>query len=86
MKANASRQYTIRNIPDSVDSILRQRARETDKSFNQVALEALMAGVGESLRPKRNFTGIAGTLPAEEAACFDAEIERQRQVDPELWK
>jgi plasmid stability protein len=80
-----SRQYTIRNVPDSVDSVLRKRAQESRKSFNQVALEALAAGANQSLKPKRDFSGIAGTLPSDEAAWIEAEVRRQRQIDPELW-
>ena len=86
MKTNSSRQYTIRNVPEHVDGVLRQRARDTHKSFNQVALEALIAGAGETQKPGRDFSGIAGTLPAEEGALMEREIQRQRQVDPELWR
>jgi hypothetical protein len=85
MKKN-TKQYTIRSIPEQVDRVLRQRARRAGKSFNQVALEALIIGAGESLRPKRDFSGIAGSLSDAEARKMDESIELQRQVDPELWK
>lgn len=81
-----SRQYTIRNIPDRVDRELRKRARTSGKSFNQVVLEALSSGAGESLRPKRDFSGVIGSLSVEEAGRIEDEIRLQRQVDPELWK
>ncbi|MBX3169042.1 MAG: hypothetical protein KF760_16665 [Candidatus Eremiobacteraeota bacterium] len=70
MEASTPRQYTIRNIPDDVDAALRQRARDTKKSFNQVALEALMAGVSKDRRPVRDFSDIAGGLSPEEAGKF----------------
>ena len=85
MKTNSPRQYTIRNVPESVDCVLRQRARESNKSFNQVALEALIAGSGQSIKPRRDFRDIAGTLPREEAELLELEIQRQRQVDSALW-
>lgn len=84
MKKNA-RQYTIRNIPERVDRVLKQRVREYGKSFNQVALEALMAGAGESLRPKRDFSEVIGSLSAKEAALLEEEIRFQHQIDPNLW-
>ncbi len=85
MKKN-TRQYTIRYIPLQVDRVLRRRAKEAGKSFNQVALEALASGAGESLRPQRDFTGIVGSLSKREADQLEEEIARQRQIDPELWK
>ena len=85
MKSTSKKQYTIRNVPDYVDSVLRQRAQDSNKSFNQVALEALIDGAGQSRRPKRDFSDIAATLPSEEAAMMEAEVSRQRQIDPELW-
>ncbi len=86
MKANTSRQYTIRNVPEHVDLILRRRAKESGKSFNQVALEALAAGAGDSPRPKRDFSEIFGTLPMDEAELIDAAIAAQHVIDPEIWK
>jgi hypothetical protein len=85
MKKNASRQYTIRNIPDSVDRILRQRAEQSSKSFNQVVVEALTAGSGEPEK-KRDLSGIFGSMTAEEADQLDEAIRYQRQVDPKMWE
>jgi plasmid stability protein len=82
----AAKQYTIRNIPDRVDRVLRQRARELGKSFNQVALEALVSGAGEALRPKRDFSEIVGSLSEKEATKIDEEIRLQRQIDEKMWK
>jgi hypothetical protein len=81
-----SRQYTIRNVPDRVDRALRRRAKETRKSFNQVALEALANGAGESLKPKRDFSEIIGSLSEKEASQIEEEIGLQHQIDPGLWK
>ena len=81
-----TRQYTIRNIPEGVDRALRRRAREADKSFNQVALEALVAGAGENLKPKRDFSEVIGSLSAQEAERLEGEIRLQHQIDPDLWK
>lgn len=81
-----ARQYTIRNVPDQVDRVLRRRAKETGLSFNQVALEALSSGTGETAGPKRDLSGIAGSLSAKDAERMDDEVRHQRRVDPNLWK
>jgi plasmid stability protein len=86
MKKNTLRQYTIRNIPDGVDQRLRRKAKESGKSFNQVALEALTLGTGQSLKPRRNFTEIIGSISSKEAEKLEEEIRLQRQIDPDLWK
>ena len=81
-----ARQYTIRNVPEYVDRCLRKKVRETGKSFNQIALDALAAGAGEKSMPQRDLREIAGSLSKPEADRMDDEIRRQRQVDPELWR
>jgi plasmid stability protein len=79
-------QYTVRNIPEDVNVILRQRARESGKSFNQVTLEALILGTGQTRRPTRDFSEIAVGLSDEEFAEMEDSIAQQRQIDPDSWK
>ncbi len=86
MKKNALKQYTIRNIPDSVDRTLKQRAKAAGKSFNQIALEALTIGAGQNLKPKRDFTEVIGSLSSREAKTLEEDIRLQHQIDPGLWK
>jgi plasmid stability protein len=79
-------QYTLRNIPPHLDAALRRRAREQDKSLNEVAIEALSGALGLTGEPirQRDLSDIAGTWtpdPALEEALAD-----QRRVDPELWR
>jgi hypothetical protein len=81
-----TRQYTIRGIPADVDRVLRRRAKEASKSFNQVALDALVAGTGVPQVPRRDFSQVIGSLTAKQAAAMDDEIRLQRRVDPELWQ
>jgi hypothetical protein len=80
-----TRQYTIRNIPERVDRVLKKKAKESGKSFNQVALEALASGAGESMKPKRDFSEVIGSLSEKEASRIEAEIRLQRQIDSGLW-
>lgn len=88
MKKNTHklRQYTIRNVPDSIDQCLQRRSKAAGKSFNQVALEALAIGANQSLKPKRDFREVIGSLSPKEAELLENEIQLQHQIDPNLWK
>ena len=81
-----ARQYTIRNVPDQVDRSLRRKAKETGLSFNQIALDALTIGAGETSRPKRDLSEIVGSLSKRDAERMEGEVRLQRQIDPELWR
>ncbi len=81
-----ARQYTIRNVPEEVDTVLRRRAKQLGKSFNQVVLEALAAGAGLELMPKRDLSEVVGSMSPSEARRMDEEVRLQRQIDPELWR
>jgi hypothetical protein len=79
-------QYTLRNVPERVDQTLRRRAKESGLSFNQVLIDALTVGAGETSRPRRDLSEVVGSLSKREAARMDEEIRLQRQPDPGLWK
>jgi hypothetical protein len=80
-----TKQYTIRGIPSEVDAVLKRLAKEQSKSFNQIALEALTAGAGQTLRPKRDFSQVIGSMTKKQAVVMDEEIRLQRQLDADLW-
>jgi len=78
-------QYTIRNVPETVDSALRKAAQTQGKSLNEIAIEALTRGAGltgETLR-QRDLEDIAGTL--REDPAFDRAMATQDAIDEELW-
>jgi len=79
-------QYTIRNIPAAVDTLLRHRAKEEGKSLNEIALEALVRGIGLAASPlqQRDLADIAGTWKTDRTT--DAVLTEQRQIDPDLWR
>jgi plasmid stability protein len=86
VKAKGDIQYTLRQVPREVDEGLRARSKREGKSLNQTALELLAAGLqlhGEAVR-HRDLDFMAGTWVEDPA--FDAAIEAQNQIDPELWK
>jgi plasmid stability protein len=79
-------QYTLRNVPEAVDSALRRRAREEGRSLNEVAVEALTQGIG--LGPKRlrrrDLSALAGTWRPDKQLL--RALADQDRIDPELWK
>lgn len=79
-------QYTIRGIPEAVDSALRQRARASGKSLNEAAVEALAegAGMGGAPRRRRDLRGIAGTWKPDKAV--ERALADQDTVDQDLWR
>jgi hypothetical protein len=79
-------QYTVRGVPDRVDEALRRRARDEGKSLNQVTVEALAAAAGVAEREVRyhDLDSLAGAW--QEDPEFDAALEEQDQIEPELWK
>jgi hypothetical protein len=46
-------QYTIRSVPPQIDKALRQQARSSGKSLNEVVVETLAKGSG--LQPSARF-------------------------------
>ena len=79
-------QYTIRNIPETLDEALRRTAQEKGKSLNEVAVETLARGAG--ITPDRNrqrdLGDIAGTWRKD--AAFDSALVAQDAIDQEMWR
>lgn len=74
----SSIQYTIRNIPEPVNRVLRQRAKRTGKSFNQILIEALQRASGVVCEPEPRYTDLdwlKGTMTAEDKKAFDDAAE-----------
>jgi len=83
---NKCMQYTVRNVPDYLDSALRSAAREQGKSLNEVMLEALAQGVGLNAvrHPQRDMGDIAGTWQNDPA--FDRALAEQDTIDEAMWR
>jgi hypothetical protein len=79
-------QYTIRNVPGSLDDALRRSAREKGKSLNEVALDTLARGAGlsEDRVRRRDLGDIAGSWRKDPA--FDKALAAQDMVDEDLWR
>jgi len=79
-------QYTIRNIPLSIDQELRERAKSLGKSLNEVTLEAIRRGLGRTNEEVAydDLDDLAGTWQADE--LFDQAIADQDTIEPSLWQ
>lgn len=82
---SSSIQYTIRNIPPSVDSKLKAQAKKQGISLNKLVLAKLGA---PQLKPSQGRTKIYKDLnwmrkimPLDEARAIDQAIEQARQAD-----
>ncbi len=79
-------QYTIRGVPEALDTALRERARVARKSLNDAAIDALAEGAGVTgrRRKRRSLADIAGTWKRDKG--IEAALSAQDQVDADLWK
>ena len=79
-------QYTIRNIPGTLDEALRAAARKRGKSLNEVAIEALARGTGVTGERgrQRDLGDIAGTWRKDPA--FDSALAAQDTIDKDMWR
>jgi hypothetical protein len=79
-------QYTLRRIPLAVDRALRDRAARSKKSLNEVAIDALVHGLGldNSQVKHRKLGHLAGHWIKDDAV--DRALADQRAIDPELWR
>jgi len=83
---NAGMQYTLRDVPETMDAELRRRAAAERKSLNRVAVEVLAEGLGlcQTTRRRRDLSDIAGSWHKDKAT--EAALAAQDRIDPDLWK
>jgi hypothetical protein len=90
MKRPKSKAITLRNLPEGVARIVRERAAAYHLSLNQAVIQLLeerMAPVGERASGlHHDFDKYAGLWSAEQAEAFDRSLAELRRVDPELWR
>lgn len=80
------KQYTLRNVPETLDLAIREASRRQGKSLNQVTLEALFRAFGLSDTPvqRRDLSDIVGTW--EEDPAVERALEDQRKIEADLWQ
>ena len=79
-------QYTIRDIPDDVDKVIRAKARAEGKSISQTVVDALRLGLrlDAPLKKKRDLGDVFGK--SEPDPEMDKALAECRQIDWEEWK
>lgn len=75
-------QYTIRSIPEPVDSYLRKRARQSGKSLNQIIIEELSEKVASPTTPtKTAFAWFIGSgIDDETLQALDEDDKVQKEL------
>lgn len=82
MKSQAI-QYTIRGIPQEVDRLLKERAKNRKVSINQLVVEELTKATIGEIR-FGDFSDLVGRWKPDPK--FDEAIESQRQVNLDDWR
>jgi len=79
-------QYTIRNVPERTDALLRETAAEYGTSLNEAALAALMRGVGAGADAveHHDLDALIGSW-VQDPDCDRALADMDR-IDAEMWK
>lgn len=88
MKKKPTVQYTVRDVPEKIDGLLRESAALEGVSLNQATLHALQRGLGTERVPVRYRTlrqMVANTSKASTAA-WRAALKEQDKTNPEDWK
>ena len=82
---------TIRGVGAKVAEKLKATAAAQGKSINQLTLELIKEGLG--LKKKRQYTlqyddldDLFGRWSQADFDEIDGKINRERKIDPELWK
>ncbi len=79
-------QYTVRNIPPEVDKVIKKRAKQSGKSFNQTVVDLLSMQTLGTVDPAvdENFDWLFSQKTID--AAFDEAIDQLSQVDEKLWQ
>lgn len=88
MKEKKNTQYTIREVPEATDHLLRESALAEGISLNQASIRALERGLGldGGRVVYRRLRHLAGHLGRQERAAWQKALSEQDVVDPEAWK
>ena len=88
MEKKPTVQYTVRDVPEEVDGLLRECAAMEGVSLNQATLRALERGLGSERQPVRYRTlrQMIAQTPKVSIKAWQAALEEQDQTNPEDWK
>jgi len=81
-------QHTIRDVPESVDSRLREKAALEQISLNQAALQAMERGLGMADQPirYRSLRSLLNKPEDTDRASWTEALTQMDRVNPDDWK
>ena len=80
-------QYTIRGIPVPVDQVIRKRAQQSGRSFNQTVVDMLSLQTFGTTQPSNSKGALENLFGANLLGPeFDAAITMQSEIDKKLWQ
>jgi len=79
----SSIQYTIRDVPVSVDKEIRLMARRSGRSMNSVSIDALRIGLNihNVPEPDHGLDKLFGTMSKEDAKAINKASQELRSAD-----
>jgi hypothetical protein len=88
MKKKSAVQYTVRDVPEEIDGLLRESAALEGVSLNQATLHALQRGLGTERVPVRYRTlrQMVARTPKASTVAWRAALAEQDKTHPEDWK
>ena len=86
MKERKRTQYTIRNIPERTDRLLREAAAEYGTSLNETTIAMIMRGLGAEAEAveHHDLDELIGSW-IQDAEC-DRALADMDKIDVELWR
>jgi len=87
MEKKPTVQYTVRDVPEELDGLLRESAALEGVSLNQATLRALERGLGSERQPVRYRT-LRQMITQNKVStkAWQAALQEQDQTNPEDWK
>ena len=79
-------QITIRGIDPEIEQEIRRRAKESQKSINQIIKEIIHKQFRPFKSPASSLRQLSGGWTREHAVEFKSAIKSCEQIDEEMWK
>ena len=82
---------TLRDIPPELARLIRRKAEQEKMSLNKTVVRLLEECTGRQRKKKEmplydDLDSLAGVWTQTEARDFEQALEKQRAIDPNLWK
>jgi hypothetical protein len=80
-------QITLRGLDPRTENEIRQRAKKTGKSINQIVLEMINQSTDTKRQPRASsLRKLAGGWTKRDASKFSQAIKICEQIDEDMWR